>query len=51
MNAKEILNKQFDKAKLGGYKLEDVDDYLKEVSDEFAALQKATVSLSVSLRY
>lgn len=40
MNAKEILNKQFEKAKLGGYKLEEVDDFLKEVSDEYAALEK-----------
>lgn len=49
MNAKEILNKQFDKAKLGGYKLEDVDDYLKEVSDEFAALQKSNNELERKL--
>lgn len=49
MNAKEILNKQFDKAKLGGYKLEDVDDYLKEVSDEFAALQKNNSELERKL--
>lgn len=40
MNAKEILNKQFTKVKIGGYKLEEVDDYLREVSDEYAALQK-----------
>ena len=40
MNAKEILSKQFTKVRIGGYKFEEVDDYLKEVSDEFAALQK-----------
>lgn len=40
MNAKEILNKQFTKVRIGGYKFEEVDDYLREVSDEFAALQK-----------
>ena len=45
MNAKEILNKQFEKAKIGGYKLEEVDDYLKEVSDEFAQLQKTNSEL------
>lgn len=49
MNAKEILNKQFDKAKLGGYKLEDVDDFLKEVSEEFAALQKSNSELERKL--
>lgn len=49
MNAKEILNKQFEKAKLGGYKLEEVDDFLKEVSDEFAELQKEKSELERKL--
>ena len=49
MVAKEILNKQFDKAKLGGYKMEDVDDYLKEVSEEFAQLQKSNSELERKL--
>lgn len=49
MNAKEILNKQFEKAKLGGYRLDEVDDYLKEVSDEFAALQKEKSELERKL--
>lgn len=40
MNAKEIVTKRFEKAAFNGYKTDDVDDYLKEVSDEFAALQK-----------
>lgn len=40
MNAKEIITKKFEKAAFNGYKPDDVDDYLKEVSDEFAALQK-----------
>lgn len=49
MNAKEILNKQFEKAKLGGYKLDEVDDFLKEVSDEFAELQKEKSELERKL--
>lgn len=49
MNAKEILNKQFEKAKLGGYRLDEVDDYLKEVSDEFAVLQKEKSELERKL--
>lgn len=49
MNAKEILNKQFEKQKLGGYKLEEVDDFLKEVSDEFAELQKEKSELERKL--
>lgn len=40
MNAKEILSRQFTKVRIGGYKFEEVDDFLKEVSDEYAALQK-----------
>lgn len=40
MNAKEIIARKFEKAAFNGYKPDDVDDYLKEVSDEFAALQK-----------
>lgn len=50
MNAKEILNKQFEKAKIGGYKLEEVDDYLREVSDEFAQLQKNNSELEEKLK-
>lgn len=40
MNAKDLLNKKFEKAAFNGYKLDDVDDYLREVSEEFAQLQK-----------
>ena len=40
MNAKEIITKRFEKATFNGYKTEDVDEFLKEVSDEFAQLQK-----------
>lgn len=40
MNAKEIIARKFEKAAFNGYKPDDVDDYLKEISDEFAALQK-----------
>lgn len=40
MNAKEILARKFEKAAFNGYKIDDVDDYLKEVSEGFAELQK-----------
>ena len=33
MNAKEILNRKFEKAAFNGYKTEDVDEFLKEISD------------------
>lgn len=49
MNAKEIMNKQFEKAKIGGYKFEEVDDFLKEVSEEFGALQKEKAELEHKL--
>ncbi|MCM1166119.1 MAG: DivIVA domain-containing protein [Lachnospiraceae bacterium] len=40
MNAKEIVTKKFEKAAFNGYKPDDVDEYLREVSEEFAQLQK-----------
>lgn len=40
MNAKEILSRRFEKATFNGYKTEDVDDFLKEISGEYAQLQK-----------
>lgn len=49
MNAKEIISKQFEKATFGGYKMEEVEDYLKEVSNEFAALQKEKSELERKL--
>lgn len=49
MNAKEIMNKQFEKAKIGGYKFEEVDEFLKDVSEEFGALQKEKSELEHKL--
>lgn len=49
MNAKEILNRKFEKAAFNGYKTEDVDEFLKEVSDEFAMLQKEKSELERKL--
>lgn len=40
MNASDIINRHFEKAAFNGYKPDDVDDYLREVSNEFSALQK-----------
>ncbi len=40
MNAKDILSKNFEKTTIRGYKPDEVDDFLREISDEFAALQK-----------
>ncbi len=40
MNAKDIKDRRFEKATFNGYKTDDVDDFLKEVSSEFAQLQK-----------
>lgn len=49
MNAKEILSRKFEKAAFNGYKTEDVDEFLKEVSDEFAMLQKEKSELERKL--
>lgn len=49
MNAKEIIARKFEKAAFNGYKTEDVDEFLKEVSDEFAALQKEKTELERKL--
>ncbi len=40
MNAKDILTRRFEKATFNGYKTEDVDEFLRELSSEFAQLQK-----------
>lgn len=40
MNAKDIITKRFDKATFSGYKTEDVDEFLKDVSFEFDQLKK-----------
>lgn len=49
MNAKEIIGKHFDKAAFNGYKAEDVDEFLREVSEEFAKLQKENGELERKL--
>ncbi len=40
MNAKDIITRRFEKSTFNGYKTDDVDDFLREVSNEFAQLQK-----------
>lgn len=40
MNAKDIITRKFEKATFNGYKTDDVDDFLREVSNEYAQLQK-----------
>ncbi len=49
MNAKEIVTKRFEKAAFNGYKTDDVDEFLKEVSDEFSQLQKDNEELKRKL--
>lgn len=40
MNASDIINRHFEKAAFNGYKPDDVDDFMREVSNEFSAMQK-----------
>ncbi len=49
MNAKEIITRRFEKAAFNGYKTDDVDDFMKQVSDEFAQLQKEKTELERKL--
>ena len=49
MNAKDIVTKTFDKAKLGGYKIEEVDEYLRDVSVEYKKLQNENEELEKKL--
>lgn len=49
MNAKDIITRRFEKATFNGYKTDDVDDFLREVSNEFAQLQKEKEELERKL--
>lgn len=49
MNAKEIVTKTFEKAKLGGYKIEEVDEFLRDVSVEFKKLRNENEELEKKL--
>ncbi len=49
MNAKDIVAKTFGKETLNGYKREEVDTFMQEVSDEFAQLQKENEELQGKL--
>ncbi len=49
MNAKDIITRKFEKATFNGYKTDDVDDFLREVSNEYAQLQKEKSELERKL--
>lgn len=49
MNAKEIVGKHFEKAAFNGYRTEDVDEYLREISEEFSKLQRENGELERKL--
>ncbi|MGN0596602.1 MAG: DivIVA domain-containing protein [Ruminiclostridium sp.] len=48
MNAKEIMDKKFDKS-FNGYKMDDVDEFLRDISIEFTQLQKENSDLEKKL--
>ncbi len=48
MNSNEILNRHFEKA-FNGYKIEDVDEFLRVVSEEYSKLQKENDELEHKL--
>lgn len=49
MNAKDIITRRFEKATFNGYKTDDVDEFLREISNEYAQLQKEKSELERKL--
>lgn len=49
MNAKDIVAKNFGRETLNGYKRDEVDSFMQEISDEFAQLQKENEELQSKL--
>lgn len=49
MDAKDIVNKKFDKSTFSGYKMDDVDEYLRDVSVEYKKLQNENGELGKKL--
>ena len=51
MNAKDIVSKEFDTVKRGGYDAAEVDTFLKDVSIEYKKLQNENEELERSWRF
>lgn len=49
MNAKDIINRKFDKSTFSGYKTDDVDEFMRDVSVEFKALENENAELEKKL--
>ena len=50
MNAKDIVEKRFDTVKKGGYNIDDVDRFLRDVSVEYLGIQKENEELEEKLK-
>ena len=50
MTPQDIMDKTFEKAVFGGYDMAAVDDFLNQMRDEFAALQKENATLKAKLK-
>ena len=50
ITAQDIHEKTFEKAKLGGYDMASVDDFLEELADEIAAAQKENAVLKGKMK-
>ncbi len=50
ITAQDIHEKTFEKAKLGGYDMASVDDFLEELADEVAAAQKENAVLKSKMK-
>lgn len=49
LNAKDVASKKFEKAALGGYRVDEVDEYLKDLSYEISQIQKESNELERKL--
>ena len=50
LTPQDVQNKEFDKARFGGYDTAGVDDFLEEVADSIAALQKENATLNAKMK-
>lgn len=50
MNAKDIVEKRFETVKKGGYNIDDVDRFLRDVSVEYLGIQKENEELEEKLK-
>ena len=51
ITAQDIREKCFEKARIGGYAMDEVDDFLDELANDAAASQKEIATLNAKMKY